>query len=324
MATYRFPPSEPPRQPRRGRIAIIVLLVLLLFGARSIASWVIEYQWWKEMDQVSTWLAMLGYSFLPLFLGGLLAFGVLWAAHAGGLKFAGVRLRDYRNYSLITTAALLALGFLAAAASIDTWTMIRYVGARGASAAPDAWSDAVFGLPLSFYLFDLPFYGMLRGYVLAVTIVGALVYWLAARAWQLRYRVDEIRERGELDVSMLRLEGGLESKFLRGAAVVFLLALAVRFFLGRYEMVWNEHGFMVGIDYVDERIGLPLQWLVVLASLAAAGLVVMGRWIFAVSAVVVALLIQFSVPRLVAATYVRPNEISLERPYIQTHIRATR
>ena len=34
--------------------------------------------------------------------------------------------------------------------------------------------------------------------------------------------------------------------------------------------------------------------------------------------------IQFAVPRLVAALYVRPNEISIERPYIQTHIHATR
>ncbi|MCC6861314.1 MAG: UPF0182 family protein [Bryobacterales bacterium] len=324
MATYRFPPPAAPREIRRGRAVIIVLLLLLLFGARSVASWVIEFQWWKEMGQVETWLAMLGYNFLPLTVAGLLAFGVLWLAHSRGVKFAGVHLPDYRSYHRIATLALLGLGFLVAAASIDTWTTVRFAGARDIAPAQGAWTDSVFGRPLAFYLFDLPFYGMLRGYVLAVTIAAAVIYWLAARGWQLRYRIDEFRERGELDASMLRLEGGLESRFLRGAAAVFLLALAVRFFLGRYEMVWNEHGFMVGIDYVDERVGLPLQWLVVAAAAAAAALVVMGRWILAASAVVVALLIQFAVPRLVAAIYVRPNEISLERPYIQAHIHATR
>ena len=58
-----------------------------------------------------------------------------------------------------------------------------------------------------------------------------------------------MREAREIDPGLFRLEGGLESRFLRGAAVVLLLALAVRFFLGRYEMVYNEHGsFLVGID----------------------------------------------------------------------------
>ena len=124
--------------------------------------------------------------------------------------------------------------------------------------------------------------------------------------------------------AFFRLEGGLESRFLRGAAVALLLALAVRFFLGRYQMVYNEHGtFLVGIDYVDLNVGLPLQWLLIVACLAAAVLVWMGRWILAAS-MAMALVVAFAVPRVVSALYVAPNEISLERPYIQTHIHATR
>ena len=39
-------------------------------------------------------------------------------------------------------------------------------------------------------------------------------------------------------------------------------------------MAYNEHGtFLVGIDYVDQNVGLPLQWLVILACVAAAALV---------------------------------------------------
>ena len=88
----------------------------------------------------------------------------------------------------------------------------------------------------------------------------------------------------ELDVNFLRLEGGLESRFLRGAAMVLLLAVALRYYLGRYEMVYNEHGsFLVGIDYVDSNIGLPMQWLIILACLAAAVLVWLGRWTLASS-----------------------------------------
>ena len=246
---------------------------------------------------------------------------MLWLAHARALKFAETRLSEHRWYGRISALGLLVLGYFVAAASIDTWTVVRYAGSRGL--AGDAWRDAVFGRPLSFYLFDLPFYSVLRGYVLALTILCILVYWIAARGWQLRYRIGDIRQMQEIDPGLFRLEGGLESRFLRGAAVIFLLALAFRFYLARYEMVYNDHGFMVGIDYTDQYVGLPLQWLVIAACLAAAVFVSMGRWVLAL-AMALALPVQFAAPKLVAALYVRPNEISLEKPFINTHIRATR
>ncbi|MBS1857177.1 MAG: UPF0182 family protein, partial [Acidobacteria bacterium] len=110
----------------------------------------------------------------------------------------------------------------------------------------------------------------------------------------------------------------------RGAAVVALLTLALRYYFDRFQMVYNEHGtFLVGVDYVDQHIGLPLQWLLILACIAAAILVWMGRLLLAGS-MATALVIAFVAPRMVSALYVRPNEISLQRPYIDDHIHATR
>ncbi|HWB97133.1 MAG TPA: UPF0182 family protein, partial [Bryobacteraceae bacterium] len=300
-----------------------IVAVALLIGARSIADYVIEYEWWKEMGQVATWLSMLTYSLLPLAIATLAAFAVLWVTHARALKFAGTGLGEHPLYARVSTLVLLLLGWFLAAGSLETWTVVRYAGSRGLSADGQAWRDAVFQKPLSFYLFDLPFYSELRGYVLALTIVSILLYWIAARFWQLRYRLPELRDMTELDPRIFRLEGGMESRFLRGAAVVTLLALAAKFFLARYEMVYHDHGFMVGIDYVDLHVGLPLQWLVIAACLAAALLVAMGRWALA-GLMALALLVQFAAPRIVGALYVRPNEISLQRPFIQSHIHATR
>jgi uncharacterized protein len=64
---------------------------VILLGARSLASFSIEYQWWKELGQIDTWLAMLAYGFAPMLAATLIAFGVLWVAHARALKFAGTR-----------------------------------------------------------------------------------------------------------------------------------------------------------------------------------------------------------------------------------------
>jgi uncharacterized protein len=321
MPRYEIPPG---RRSPATRLTLIGVLLLLLFSARSFASYAIEIQWWKELGQFNTWLSMLYYSLAPLAAATLLAFAALWITHARALKFAGTRLREHRLYSRISTVALFGLGFFIAAGSIDTWTVVRFAGSRGLPPAATAWHDAVFNQPLSFYLFDLPFYMLLRSYLLAMVIVCILVYWVVARAWQLRYKFPELSEVRELDPDFFRLEGGLESRFLRGAGVVLLLAFALRFYLGRYQMVYNQHGaFLVGIDYVDLNIGLPLQWLVILACLAAAVFVWMGRW-FLAACMAVALLVDFAAPRLVSALYVRPNEITLQRPYIQSHIHATR
>src|SRR5262249_32047900 len=54
-----------------------------------------------------------------------------------------------------------------------------------------------------------------------------------------------------------------------------------------------------------------------------AAFVWMRRWMLAAGMALV-LVGSFLAPRLVSALYVRANEISLERPYIQQHIHATR
>ena len=306
------------------RIVVLFLLLLVLLSARSVAFYLIEIEWWKELRQLGTYFSMLYYSIAPVAAATLLAFVVLWLAHARALKFAGTSVREHRIYTRLATLALLFVGWMVAASAIDTWTVVRFAGSRGLPEAASRWHDSVFAKPLSFYLFDLPFYQMLRGYVAALVIVTILLYWLVARGWQLRFRLPQLRDAHEIDPAFFRLEGGLESRFLRIAAILGLLTLALKFYFDRFEMVYNEHGtFLVGIDYVDQNIGLPLQWLLILAALAAAAFVWMGRWLLAGS-MAIALLITFAAPRLVSALYVRPNEISLQRPYIDAHIHATR
>jgi uncharacterized membrane protein (UPF0182 family) len=321
MPAHELPPGE---RRRTAWITLLAVVVVLLLSARWIAGYAIEIEWWKELGQFRTWLSMLYYGIAPVAAGALVAFLVLWVTHARALKFAGTGLGRHPLYARISTVVLLIIGWLIAAGAIDTWTVVRFAGSRGLPAAATAWHDTVFGMPLAFYLFDLPFYLMARSYLLAVVILSILVYWLVARAWQLRAKLPELREARDLDPNFFHLEGGLESKFLRGAATVLLLALALRFYLGRYEMVYNEHGsFLVGIDYVDQNIGLPLQWLLILAALAAIVFVWMGRWKL-VASMALALIIDVAVPPLVGALYVRPNEISIQRPYIDAHIHATR
>jgi uncharacterized membrane protein (UPF0182 family) len=317
-------PSLPEPSRRTGRLVVLIVgLFALLTLARAAASFIIEYQWWKEMGQVSTWIELLIYGISPAAVATLAAFLVLWLAHARALKFAGTSLGGHRLYALLSSLALLGISWVLASATIDTWTVVRFFGGRGLAAVASEWHDSIFGLPLRFYLFDLPFYSGLLRFLLALVVLSAILYWIAARGWQLARRFPEMQAAGEFDPQIFRLEGALESRFLRFVAAALLLALAVQFFLGRYEMLWQNHGFMVGVDYVAEKITLPLQWLLIFACLGASVLVSMGRWRMVVW-MGLAVVVRGVVPPIVSAVYVKPNEITLQRPYIQTHIRATR
>ena len=131
MAQRRFEQIGSGRRRNIGVAALLILAVVLLFGAGTVAGYIIEYQWWQEMGQVQTWFDMLWYGLAPEAAATLVAFMVLWIAHARGMKFAAVSLRDNPTYAKLSTLGLLLLGFVVAAASFDTWTAVRFIGARG-------------------------------------------------------------------------------------------------------------------------------------------------------------------------------------------------
>jgi uncharacterized protein len=313
------------RRTRGGCLWYAIVAVVLFVAVRWLCSWAIDYQWWKEMGQLRTWFSILAYSLIPTTGATIIAFIVFWIAHTLALKRAHTRLSDHPLYARITALAIFFIALAISLATLDTWTVVRYFGGRDLGGAATAWRDPVFDNPLSFYLFKIPFYSDLLGLVLGIVVLGALIYWVAERGWQIRDRVGDWRNVQEISLSEMGLSGALQSNFLRGLGGVFLLAIAARFFLARYGLLLNEHGsFMVGVDYVDQNIVLPLQWLQIGACVIAAIALAVSRWRTALVVLVGAILLRNVIPPAVGAFYVRPNEISIERPFIQRHIAATR
>ena len=74
MARYQIKHGRRTLGSPATRIALLVLLLLLVIGARSLASYAIEIRWWKEVGQFNTWLSMLTYSLAPVGAATLLAF----------------------------------------------------------------------------------------------------------------------------------------------------------------------------------------------------------------------------------------------------------
>src|SRR5260370_7290831 len=88
-------------------------------------------------------------------------------------------------------------------------------------------------------------------------------------------------------------------------------------------MLLNDNGLMVGVDYTNQYFSLPLQWFVIAVALLSAVLVLTkyAKW---AAIVALAVILKIIVPPIVNAVYVRPNEITLEKPFIKQHIDATR
>ena len=315
------------RRSQITKVILIVILLALLASLVKIADFVIEYNWWREVGQVDTWVRMLAYQYAPAAIGAVVAFAVLGAAHARGLQFVGLRLRDYRLYSRLVPVGL-ALVAILSAASIDYWAVMRFIGARQISAAADAWKDPVFSHPLPFYLFDLPFYSELLDFAFVLWILSAAVFWATARGWQLyeRFRRPWSRDAIEtlnLDLTTLLLPGATRSSFVRVTGIILLLIFAAWVLLGNYEILLNSHAFMTGADYVDENLVLPLRWVLIVLTLAAIPMVWKGWYLRALGLVVVGYALVFVLPGIIRVYYVRPNEISIERPYIERHVEAT-
>jgi uncharacterized protein len=320
-----MPTMLPRPQFPRGRIVFAIAAVaLILFFGRSICNVIIDYAWWHELGQTNTWWRIALYRNAPGFAAWLIVFLILWIAQSRGMRHAGARLREHSWYGWAVTALIALVSIVIALATTDGWTVVRYFGGHSATVSATEWTDPVFSRPLGFYFFDLPFYGMLVDFGAVCMLGGALAYYLAARGWQITKKFPGAGARAELDFNEFRSLGTLESGLFKGLMALFLVALAAYFWLGRYDMLVSDHGdLIVGLDYVQQHIGLPLQVAKSAAALLAAVLVIAGRRKLALACALM-LVIDWIVPGVISSLYVRPNELTLERPFIQRHIEATR
>ncbi len=313
------------RTRRLGLIAIGVFAFLLLASVGWASSLLIEYSWWKEMGQVTTWLDLYAWSTVPVSAATLIAWLVLWVTHSRAVRFAGGRASDYPIYNRLAGVALLGLSAIVSDASLDSSTILRFAGSRSVDYS-HLYHDPIFGKSAAFYLFDLPFWADLRGYLLAVVVAAIVVCtcWL---------RVD-------LAITLCVTGSGPGS----GRFVVPQAAgwYGIAFPSGRGGVLpacdrvpLLSRPFCHGVEPtpVPDRHRLHGRSLCTAAELAGDCVARSGRradYGQTLDNIAAALLrasasASYGSSHSVASSlFVKPNEISLERPYIESHIEATR
>ena len=183
--------------------------------------------------------------------------------------------------------------------------------------------DPIFGRPIAFYLFTLPAWQLISGWLITLAVMTcgiALFFVVVTGGTQLltrRRRVDTL------------------TPAWRGLSIAFaalLLVLAARVYLGRFDRLFTSHTIFAGVTYTDAHV--TLTGMLIVAVALALGAVITG--INAVAAPRLRWLIAAVVPGVVTfgavtvfGSYVnnfavKPNELVREGPYITHNIELTR
>ncbi|MCC6627047.1 MAG: UPF0182 family protein [Chloroflexi bacterium] len=301
--------------------ALALGYALLVLTADFWATWL-----WFDSLGVARLLWLRTGAPLVLGLGAAAVAGLVAAANLVlAVRHAGPRDR-YRGQlpplppaqlRLLLTGATLAIAVLLGLTAAPRWEALLL-----ALHAPDfGVDDPLFGLDAGFYVFWLPLLNAARGWLVELlVIVGAAVVAVTVLQTGSSLRQGQVRLPRSLWTHLAVLGIGLLLTFAAGA------------WLDTYALVYARRGAVVGAGHADVTATLPaLRVLTGITLAAAVGLAIFlltRRWlVLAISVAawpVAALLLVQLYPSVVQNLVVRPNELTLETPYLASNIRMTR
>jgi len=325
-----WPPNHPrTNPPRRRRRFLLILAVFagIFFGGRTALSYYVDVLWfrslgcgevfWKTLSlQWGVFTAFAAATFLILY-GSFLA---LKRAHLSDLPSGHTILIGGRPVKLPVEPVLhlIALGVsLAIAAATGAGMMAEWPTLALYWFAPRATGsvvDPIFGKPLNFFLFALPAWQLVAGWLLTLAVIACLL------------AIFFVLITGGSRVLAGRLSRSVRLPW-RGLSITFVflsLILAMRVYIGRFERLFDDHTIFGGVTYTDAHVTIT-GMLVVCAALVLGAVIAAanamrvprGRWLIAaVLPAAVCYIVVQAVAWYVSSFIVKPNELVREKPYI--------
>ena len=324
---------RPPRL--RGFLLVLLLVILFIASLTSGLSYYVNALWFGSLGygevyrktialQWLTFAAFFAATFLVLY-GWFLALRSSYQLEAmsGGLIFIGgqaVKLPVGRILRLIVLIASLVIAGIVGASMMPEWQTFALYWHAPRPAGGNV--DPVFGRALPFYLFSLPAWQLIAGWLLTLAVLACIVAFFF------------ILISGSTQVFSARRGRPIPLPW-RGFSIGFaflLLVLAMRVYIGRFDALFAAHTIFSGATYTDAHVTLP-GLLVVCVALVIGALISLGnvvaqprlRWL--VLAVVPAAVCYLGVQIVgwyVENFVVKPNQLVRERPYITNNINLTR
>jgi uncharacterized membrane protein (UPF0182 family) len=331
-----WPPPHQARPRRRRRfLLILAVLVGIVFAVRTALSFYVDVLWFESLGYGEVFWKTTGLQWgifaaftVATFLIVYGSFLALKRAHLPDLPSGHTILVGGQPFKLPVEPVLrliaLGISFLIAAATGGTM-MVEWPTLALFWFAPRASSgavDPIFGKPLNFFLFTLPAWQLIIGWLLTLAlIVCALAVFF-------------ILITGGARVLSGRLSRSVTLPW-RGLSITFaflLLVLSMRMYIGRFERLLEDHTIFGGVTYTDAHVTLT-GMLVVCAALVLGALIAVvnavrsprGRWLIAafLPAAVCYIAVQ-GIASYVSNFIVKPNELVREKPYIVFNTALTR
>ncbi|MBP1623460.1 MAG: hypothetical protein H6Q07_1480 [Acidobacteria bacterium] len=311
-------------------IVILIALFVLLGGLTFAVEMYFDYLWFSELGKTVVFTTSLYAKSLlgsvTLFVSFLfLYFNFLFANRGPGRIEIGIPTPtgQITAYSVAPETVRRLSGVLAALvglflgmAEANHWEMVW----RWLHRVDFNKVDPVFSRDVSFYFFTLPFMneivrlGLILGFA-ALIFALVLYYFKGSLSWR-KLRDAEGKNRIGLHISLL-------------AALIFVL-LAVKTYLGRFELLFGQHDVFSGANYTDLHARLPMLTALMIAALVGALLWIYNAFSSKNRAAILAVVLYFGVlfignlyPAVVQKFIVSPNELNKESPQIVNNISAT-
>ena len=308
--------------PRRAVLWIVLATaaVLLIILLQPLATFYTDWLWFRSLG--------FGNVFGRRFTAQLITFfvfaAIFWAVGAANVLVAlgsgrrlstiGIRQRLLAApASVLSLLGVFLLGLLFGRIASGQWqTVLAFM-----KQVPFGTSDPVWHQDVSFYVFTLPFYRFVWGWLLGVVIVMSLV---AAGLYAYRTGVQTL------------LLTARTMRHLTLLAAAFTALIAINYRLDLYELLLSRRGFVFGAGYTDVTARIPGYWImtVLLALITIALVANVGPARFAPLAaglaawLAAAFLVLVIYPAFVQRIQVAPDELHKETPYILREIAATR
>ena len=180
--------------------------------------------------------------------------------------------------------------------------------------------DAVFGIDIGFYVFQLPFYNFIFYWVvglLLTTFIAAAVIYLFDGSIEVRPSGVKFLPHVKTHLSIL--------------VALFLASLALNYRLQMYDLLYSAKGVVSGAGYTDVHANLQVLWVLFAVAIISAVVVLFNirskGWVYPATGVgmlaVTSLVAGSFYPAFVQNFRVKPNELKRETPYIKRSIEAT-
>jgi uncharacterized protein len=324
----------PMRRRRNARLALLAVLAVVLLGGSTAASYYVNSLWFESLGLASVFWTRLSLQAATFgaftLLTFLIVYGVFRALkpdRLGALMGATV-LINRRPVTLPVEPVLKLIGIglslsIAAVSAIsmaDHWMTLALFWDAPRNAT---MLDPIFGRSLDFYLFTLPAWQLISGWLLTLSVIACVIAAIFVAVTGGARVLTEWRS----SAAQARLWRGLSISL-----VASFLMLAVRAYLGRFERLFQDGTVFSGVTYTDAHVTLNGTLVICAALLVGAtiaGIAAVSaprpRWLF-VSAVpaIACFLVVAAVRWYVSGFIVAPNQLVRERPFIAHNIAMTR